>query len=72
MPKKKGTPILGSRSWDKDFLLYIERGDLGNMTEGKIKKWRCTECGYLFEGPEPPDVCPDCLAPRSAFVEVEN
>ena len=47
-------------------------GDSTGMEEPQVKKWRCIECGYLFEGPEPPDVCPDCLAPRSAFVEVEN
>lgn len=37
------------------------------------KKWRCIECGYVHEGPEPPgppDVCPVCYAPREAFVEV--
>jgi rubrerythrin len=37
----------------------------------KIKKWRCIECGYIFEGEEPPDACPVCMAPREAFVEVE-
>lgn len=34
------------------------------------KKWRCTVCGYIHEGPEPPDVCPVCGAPKEAFVEV--
>lgn len=34
------------------------------------KKWRCVECGYIHEGENPPDVCPLCLAPREAFVEV--
>lgn len=35
-----------------------------------MKKWKCTVCGYIHEGPEPPDVCPVCGAPKSAFVEV--
>jgi len=40
------------------------------MPEKMMKNWRCIECGYLYEGAEPPDVCPLCLAPREAFVEV--
>jgi len=35
-----------------------------------MKKWRCTVCGYIHEGPEPPQTCPVCGAPASAFVEV--
>ncbi len=35
-----------------------------------VKKWRCTVCGYIHEGPEPPDSCPVCGAPREKFVEV--
>ena len=33
------------------------------------KKWLCTECVYLHEGPEPPEVCPECFAPKEAFRE---
>ena len=34
-----------------------------------MKKWRCTVCGYIHEGPTPPEKCPVCGAPSSAFVE---
>jgi rubredoxin/uncharacterized membrane protein len=34
------------------------------------RKWECTVCGYIHEGPEPPEECPVCGADRSAFVEV--
>lgn len=37
---------------------------------GPSKKWRCTLCGYIHEGPEPPDECPICGAGREAFEEV--
>lgn len=37
-----------------------------------MKKWRCTVCGYIHEGPEPPEVCPVCGAPASAFEEVKE
>ena len=35
-----------------------------------MKKWRCTVCGYIHEGPEPPDKCPVCGADKSEFEEV--
>jgi rubredoxin/uncharacterized membrane protein len=30
-------------------------------------RWRCTVCGYIHIGPEPPDKCPVCGADRSLF-----
>ncbi|MBW1752877.1 MAG: hypothetical protein JRJ46_07175 [Deltaproteobacteria bacterium] len=35
-----------------------------------MKKWKCTVCGYVHEGDEPPEKCPVCGADRSKFVEV--
>ena len=32
------------------------------------KKWKCTVCGYLHEGPEPPESCPRCGADASEFI----
>ena len=34
------------------------------------KKWICVVCGYVQEGPEPPDECPLCQAKRDKFQEV--
>ena len=34
-----------------------------------MRKWRCTVCGYIHLGPEPPAVCPVCGAGREAFVD---
>ncbi|MGE0086465.1 MAG: rubredoxin-like domain-containing protein [Desulfococcaceae bacterium] len=36
----------------------------------KAKKWRCTVCGYIHEGDEPPDQCPVCGADKSLFEPV--
>lgn len=33
-----------------------------------MAKWICTVCGYVYEGPEPPEACPQCGAPASKFV----
>ena len=29
--------------------------------------WRCTVCGYVHCGPEPPEACPVCGAPQELF-----
>jgi len=36
------------------------------------KKWRCTVCGYIHEGPEAPEQCPMCKVGKDKFVEVEE
>ncbi|MBQ6103412.1 MAG: NADH peroxidase [Kiritimatiellae bacterium] len=33
------------------------------------KKWVCSVCGYVYEGENPPEACPQCKAPASKFVE---
>ena len=35
-----------------------------------MKKWVCPVCGYVHEGPEPPEKCPVCKVPGSKFNEV--
>ena len=34
-----------------------------------MKKFVCSVCGYVFEGPEAPEKCPVCHAPASKFIE---
>ena len=34
-----------------------------------MKKFVCSVCGYVFEGAEAPEFCPQCKAPREKFVE---
>ncbi|MFH1090391.1 MAG: ferritin family protein [Pseudomonadota bacterium] len=33
-----------------------------------MRQWKCTVCGYIHEGPEPPEVCPVCGAGRYRFI----
>jgi len=30
-------------------------------------KWKCGECGYIYEGTEPPPKCPCCKHPREYY-----
>lgn len=32
--------------------------------------WRCRMCGYIHEGEEPPEECPYCFFPKTAFKKV--
>ena len=34
------------------------------------KKWICTVCGYVHEGNEAPDFCPQCKQPKEKFKEL--
>lgn len=36
------------------------------------KKFICTVCGYVHEGPEAPEKCPQCGAPKSKFKELDE
>ena len=38
-----------------------------------MKKFVCTICGYVHEGNEAPEACPQCKAAKAKFVEkVDN
>jgi len=44
-----------------------------NIDNGKVFKrersttWRCLNCGYIYEGTEPPKACPACAHPQAYF-----
>jgi rubrerythrin len=46
---------------------------LANLEQSKVFnkdtpiKWKCRNCGYVFEGSEAPEKCPVCDHPRSFF-----
>ncbi|MBC7190450.1 rubrerythrin family protein [Candidatus Aerophobetes bacterium] len=46
---------------------------LQNVREGKVfkkdsvVKWKCRNCGYIYEGKEAPEICPACAHPRAYY-----
>ena len=46
---------------------------LANVEQGKVfkkdssTKWKCRNCGYVYEGKEAPEQCPVCAHARSYF-----
>lgn len=37
-----------------------------------VKRWICSVCGYVHEGPEAPEFCPQCKQPREKFHELKE
>ena len=37
-----------------------------------MKKWICPVCGYVYEGENPPEKCPQCNVPGSKFTELKE
>ncbi|MEA4889797.1 MAG: NADH peroxidase [Clostridiaceae bacterium] len=37
-----------------------------------MMKFRCSVCGYVHEGNEPPVNCPQCKAPASKFIKLDG
>ncbi|MCR5788538.1 MAG: 4Fe-4S binding protein [Lachnospiraceae bacterium] len=40
--------------------------------EKTMTKWKCSVCGYIHEGEEPPQECPVCHQPASKFEKIEE
>ena len=36
-----------------------------------MSKWICPVCGYVYEGENPPEACPQCKVPGSRFTKLE-
>ena len=35
-------------------------------------KWVCSVCGFVYEGEQPPERCPQCKAPASKFIAQQD
>jgi rubrerythrin len=36
------------------------------------KRWQCTVCGYVQEGPTPPNLCPKCGVKSDKFIALKK
>jgi hypothetical protein len=51
--------------------LPLIRGlDLNEPSEKGTPAWRCRMCGHIHYGDEPPEECPSCFFPKTAFKKV--
>ena len=53
--------------------LPFQRQTQEKATENRMEKWKCSVCGYIHEGPMPPDFrCPVCGQGADRFVKIEE
>ena len=46
-------------------LANVEQGKV--FKKDKVIKWKCRNCGFVYEGSEAPEKCPVCSHPKSYF-----
>jgi len=49
----------------KKLLEMVENGTV--YTRDEPIRWKCSVCGYIHEGTEPPANCPCCKHPREHY-----
>jgi rubrerythrin len=49
----------------KKLLKMVEEGTV--FKREKPIRWKCSKCGHIHEGTEPPEKCPTCDHPREYF-----
>ena len=61
------------KTHDDRFTKYINYMQNGTLFKQPTEcKWMCTHCGYIYEGTEPPKVCPVCLHPQGYYMLYED
>jgi rubrerythrin len=49
----------------KKLLEMVENGTV--FKREKPIRWKCSKCGYIHEGTEPPETCPSCKHPKEYY-----
>ncbi len=63
-----GAIAVAEKGHEKRYLVLLK-----NIEEGKVfkkdtvVKWRCRNCGYIYEGKEAPRECPACAHPQGYY-----
>ncbi|MCG9967120.1 rubrerythrin family protein [Pelotomaculum terephthalicicum JT] len=63
-----GSVATVEKEHEKRYLALLE-----NLRNGKVFRkdqevaWKCRNCGHVFTGKEPPEICPTCAHPRAYF-----
>ena len=59
---------VAEKQHEKRFLGFLENIEKGRVFErDTVVKWKCSNCGYVHEGTEPPAECPACAHAQSYF-----
>jgi rubrerythrin len=61
---------VAEKQHEKRYLALLKNIEKGIVFKrDKVVKWKCRNCGYIYEGKEAPEMCPACAHPR-AFYEI--
>ena len=59
---------VAEKQHEKRYLALIENIEKDRVfNREKVVRWKCRNCGYIYEGTEPPEKCPACAHPRAYF-----
>lgn len=55
------------------FLRFLDQVQKGTVWKRDTPiKWQCLVCGYVYEGTEPPTVCPACAHPSKYYMDMSE
>ena len=66
--ERADTSVIGGASADK----INKNNTVVSKGENIMAKFRCSVCGYVYEGAEAPAQCPVCKAGKDKFVEIKE
>jgi len=59
---------VAEKEHEKRYLSLLENVEKSRVfRREKVVRWKCRNCGYIYEGTEPPEKCPACAHPRAYF-----
>jgi rubrerythrin len=59
---------VAEKQHEKRYLALLENLERNRVFKReKVVRWRCRNCGYIYEGTEAPEKCPACAHPRAYF-----
>jgi len=65
---------VAEKQHEKRYLSLLENIEKDRVFKReKVVRWKCRNCGYVYEGTEPPEKCPACAHPGAYFeLLIEN
>lgn len=65
---------VAEKQHEKRYLAFRETIEKNRVfKQEKVVRWKCRNCGYIYEGTEPPEKCPACAHPTAYFeLLIEN
>ncbi len=59
---------VAAKQHEKRYLKLLDNIEKGQVFKrDQVVMWKCSNCGYIHEGKEPPEECPSCAHPIDYF-----